>query len=305
MADPMPVPSEPPPRRVPPLWNAPVPPPLPHPGSRRRSRWVEWLGSLGVVGTVLLSVGGKLKFLLPILKFAGPALKTGGTMLLSIGFYALAFGWKFAVGLVLLIFVHEMGHVLAARMEGVPVTAPTFIPFMGALIRFRQSPQSAWVEAKIAYGGPLAGAWASALCHWLWLETRSPMWAALAYTGYFLNLFNLAPASFLDGGRIVTSVSRWLWVIGYGLLGTWLGLDIYRAFTGRGQPGVGTFILGMILFTGLPRLRSLFRPMSAAERSYFTVAPRQRLTMAVAYFGLIALLIWGMGATHVNPDSLP
>lgn len=287
--------------RVPPVWGTP-PPPLPT--ARRRSRLAEWLGSLGVVGALLLTVGGKLKFLLPLLKFLGPALKTGSTMLLSIGVYALAFGWKFAVGFVLLIFVHEMGHVFAARQQGVPVTAPTFIPFIGAHILLKQSPQSAWVESIIAYGGPLAGTWAAAACHLIGLETGQPFWFALAHTGYFLNLFNLAPAGFLDGGRIVGAISRWLWLVGYLILGGWLGWDIYRAVTGERAVGSGIFLMGLILITGLPRLFSLFRQRSEAEQRYFSVTGRQRLTMTLAYFGLIALLAWGMMATHVNPDGL-
>lgn len=300
------VPPPPPPvppvvTRVPPVWGT-SPPPLPT--ARRRSRLAEWLGSLGVVGALLLTVGGKLKFALPLLKFLGPALKTGSTMLLSIGVYALAFGWKFAVGFVLLIFVHEMGHVFAARQQGVPVTAPTFIPFIGAHILFKQSPQSAWVESIIAYGGPLAGTWASAACHLIGLETGQSFWLALAYTGYFLNLFNLAPAGFLDGGRIVGAISRWLWLVGYLVLGGWLGWDIYRAFTGARPLGSGILVMGMVLVSGLPRLFSLFRRHTEAEQRYFAVTARQRLTMSLAYFGLIALLAWGMMATHVNPDTL-
>ncbi len=300
----------PPPLRVPPrlgatppLWKpAPVSPLVPPP--RPKSRLAAWLGSFGFVGMLLLSVGGKLKFLLPVLKFLGPALKTGSTMLLSIGVYALAFGWKFAVGFVLLIFVHEMGHVFAARQAGIAVSAPTFIPFIGAHILLKQAMPGAWVEAKIGYGGPLAGTWASALCHWVWLETGNPFWAALAYTGYFLNLFNMAPVSPLDGGRITAAISPWLWIIGYAILGGWLGLRIYQAFQGAGQLGSGVFLMGLILVSGFPRLLSLFRTKSEEERRYFTVTPGQRLGMSLAYFGLIAALGYGMTVTHVSTDGL-
>jgi Zn-dependent protease len=257
-----------------------------------------------VVGTLVLTLGGKLKFLLPLLKFIGPALKTGGTMLFSIGVYTLVFGWRFAVGFVLLIFVHEMGHVFAARQAGIAVSAPTFIPFIGAHILLKQAMPGAWVEAKIGYGGPLAGAWASALCHWVWLETGNPIWAALAYTGYFLNLFNLAPISPLDGGRITAAISPWLWIVGYALLGGWLGLRLYRAATGTDSLSTGVFLMGMILVLGFPRLLTLFRAQSAEERRYFTVPLRQRLGMSLAYFGLIAALAYGMTLTHLNPEGL-
>lgn len=289
---------------TPPLWNSPNPQPPPLPPPQKKSGLAKWLGSLGVVGTLLLTIGGKLKFLLPVLKFIGPALKTGSTMLLSIWVYAMAYNWKFAVGFVLLIFIHEMGHVFAARQAGIAVTAPTFIPFIGAHILIKQAMPGAWVEAKIGYGGPLAGAWASALCHWIWLETGNPFWAALAYTGYFLNLFNMAPVSPLDGGRITAAISPWLWIIGYLVLGAWLGLRIYQATTGAGQLGTGVFLMGMILVMGLPRLLSLFRTKSEEERRYFTVTPRQRLGMSLAYFGLIAALGYGMTLTHVSTDGL-
>lgn len=305
----------PPPPRVPPLVNpsaaggfsgVPFPArPLPPPPPRGQSKLVAWLSSLGAVGFLLLKFGGKLKFLLPALKFLGPALKTGGTMLLSIGVYALAFGWKFAVGFVLLIFVHEMGHVFAARQAGIKVTAPTFIPFIGAHILLQQALPNAWVEAKIGYAGPLAGTLAAAACHGVWLATGNPFWAALAYTGYFLNLFNLAPAGPLDGGRITAAISPLLWVVGYVVLGAWLAWDIRQAVIGAAPAGSGIFLIVLILVSGLPRLFWLFRrDKSDAERRYFQVPAGKRLLMSAAYFGLIAALGVGMALTHIKPETL-
>jgi Zn-dependent protease len=106
----------------------------------------KFLAPVGVGLAVFFKFLVKLKFLLPVLK-------TGGTMILSIGAYALAWGWRFAVGFVLLLFVHECGHLLAAKRHGLKVGAPVFIPFMGALIALKEAPRNAWIEAEVGIGG--------------------------------------------------------------------------------------------------------------------------------------------------------
>src|SRR5258706_15916807 len=112
------------------------------------------LGPLAVLGALL----AKFKvLLLPALKFFPLVFKTGGTMLLSIGFYAMAWGWQFAVGFVLLIFIHECGHLIAAKRLGLKVGAPVFIPFMGAIIALKEAPRNAWIEAQVRIGGQLFG----------------------------------------------------------------------------------------------------------------------------------------------------
>lgn len=147
------------------------------------------LAPVGVGLVVFFKFLAKFKFLLPVLK-------TGGTMLLSIGAYAIAWGWRFAVGFVLLIFVHECGHLIAAKRLGLKVGAPMFIPFMGAIIALKEAPHNAWVEAEIGIGGPLLGAFGAAVCEMIYLATGNPLFRALAYTGFFLNLFNLDPLAF-------------------------------------------------------------------------------------------------------------
>ena len=101
------------------------------------------LGPIGVIGVVILKFIGKIKFILPIL------LKTGGSMVLMVGVYASIWGWKWAVGFVLLLLVHECGHLLVAKKFGLPVSAPMFIPFMGAFIALKEAPRNAWMEACI------------------------------------------------------------------------------------------------------------------------------------------------------------
>lgn len=250
------------------------------------SRLKKALGPIGVVFVVIAKFFAKLKFfILPALKFLPVILKSGGTMILSIGVYALAFGWKFAVGFVLLLFVHECGHLIVAKKFGLPVSAPVFIPFMGAFILLKNQPRNAWMEACVGIGGPMLGALGAVACHALGQAQDSPTVLALASSGYFLNLFNLMPVGFLDGGRIVTALSRWLWLPGFALL-LWFGWT---------YPNL---IVWLIIFTSLPRLFSLFRKRTEEEQRYFEVTPAQRWTMSLLYFGLIAVLALGWHSVH-------
>lgn len=270
---------------VPPAASAPAPEP---------SGWRRTVKKLGPVGVVLLFVAnlfGKLKFVLwPLLKFGLPVLKTGGTMLVSVWFYAMTWGWWYAVGFVLLIFVHECGHLVVARQFGLKVGAPVFIPFMGAVIALKDAPRNAWVEACVGLGGPLLGTLGAAACEGLFQLTGNPLFRALAYTGFFLNLFNLVPIGFLDGGRIATALSPWMWLAGFAIM---LAVTALRP----------NFLLILILLLSLPRLWSLFRPKSDEEKRYFEITREQRVTVAVVYFGLVALLVLGMHATHIVPRT--
>ena len=232
----------------------------------------------GVIGAILLKFKA---LLLPALKFLPLVLKTGGTMLLSIWAYAMMWGVWFAVGFVLLIFVHECGHLLAARQSGLKVGAPVFIPFMGAVIALKEAPRNAWIEAKVGIGGPLLGTLGAVVCLLLYPLTGNPLFAALAYTGFFLNLFNLTPVSPLDGGRVVTALSPWMWLVGIVIA----GLLLVKQFN---------LLLFIILLTSLPRLFVLFRPKSEDEKRYFEVSPRRRLVMATLYFGLALFLVVAM-----------
>jgi len=110
-----------------------------------------------------------MKLLLLLLGGAkfGKLLTTGGTMLISVGAYALIWGWRYAAGFVALLFCHEMGHYLAARQRGLKVGAPTFIPFVGAWIELKEQPMNAETEAYVAMAGPLAGTAASLACYLL------------------------------------------------------------------------------------------------------------------------------------------
>ncbi|HRI08909.1 MAG TPA: site-2 protease family protein [Nannocystaceae bacterium] len=144
----------------------------------------------------------------------GKVLLTSGTMLLSVITYSFVFGWGYAVGFVVLIFIHEMGHYIAARQRGLEVGAPTFIPFVGAWIEMKSLPHDAETEAYVGLGGPLAGTLGAFACYFLARAQGSDLLLALAYAGFMLNLFNMLPISPLDGGRIVAVISPKIWYTG-------------------------------------------------------------------------------------------
>ena len=269
--------------------SAPLMPSLRQPSPSVWERIKKLLVPVGVVGLLILKWFAKVKLLiLPALKFLPVLLKTGGSMFITIWVYAQTWGWWFALGFVLLIFVHECGHLIAARHLGLSVGAPVFIPFMGAIIALKDAPRNAWIEAQVGIGGPLLGSAGAVVCLGIGYLTGNHLFVALAYSGFLLNLFNLAPIGFLDGGRIVTALSPWLWLVGTVVV----GLLLVSQFS---------FLLLLIFVFSLPRLFSLFRPKSDDEKRYYEVTPGQRWIMGSLYFGLIAALVLGMKLTHFRP----
>jgi Zn-dependent protease len=252
--------------------------------------WIKKaLGPIAIVAILIVKFFAKLKvLLLPLLKFLPVLLKSGGTMLLMIWVYMQLWGWQFALGFVLLLLVHETGHLIVAKKFGLKVGAPVFIPFMGAFIALKEAPRNAWMEACVGIGGPLLGSLGALVCNALGEFFAAPIFIALAWFGYFLNLFNLTPVGMLDGGRIVTALSRWLWLPGFALL-LWFGWKYPN------------FIIWLIVLLSLPRIYSLFRRRTEEEQRYFEVTPSQRGVMSVLYFGLIAVLLFGM---HVAQQDL-
>lgn len=207
----------------------------------------------------------------------GKLLTTGGTMLLSMLVYSWAYGWRYAVGFVLLILVHEMGHYVAARQRGLAVGAPTFIPFVGAWIELKELPHDVETEAYIGFAGPLAGTAAALACYFLAREIDSSLLLALAYSGCMLNLFNLIPISPLDGGRITAIISPKVWLAGIPLLA---GL-----FFVRPSP-----MLILIAIMAYPQLKAAIRGNSSLPEQYYEVPAETRLNYGVMYLGLAAFL---------------
>ena len=209
------------------------------------------------------------------------------SMLASVGAYALAFGWQFAVGFVLLIFVHEMGHVIVLRARGIKAGLPVFLPFLGALVTMKETPRSVYDEALSGIAGPVFGAAGAFAVLGLAEFEGSDFLRALAYTGFLLNLFNLLPFLPLDGGRTAAAVSPKLWVVGLA------GLLVYEVL--RPSP----IIPLVLVFGGVEAYRRFKGRNTEASREYYTLTPQQRLNVGSAYLGLVALLLWAMHAYPV------
>jgi Zn-dependent protease len=213
------------------------------------------------------------------------------SMFVSAALYVWLGGWWFGIGLVILLFVHEMGHVIEARRQGLPVSVPVFIPFMGALIAMKRMPNDAWREARLAIAGPLLGSAGALALYLTAIAYDSRQLKALAFLGFLINLFNLLPVIPLDGGRITAALHPALWFLGLLAL---LGLVIYRP---------NPILIVILLLAGSElwrrwRLRDL-----PQMQQYYRVRPQQRLIIGLLYFGLAAALALGMHATHV-PHSL-
>ncbi len=221
----------------------------------------------------LLLLFGALKF--------SKLLTTGGTMLLSVGVYAWIYGWRYAVGFVGLLFVHEMGHFVAARQRGLNVGAPTFIPFLGAWIELKDMPHNAETEAYVGLGGPLIGSLGALACYSVARDGGPDlMWLlAVSYAGFFLNLFNLIPLSPLDGGRITAVLSPKLWLLGAPIL-------------------VGLFWLNpnpVLLIVGLLAAPQVFkawqfRAEDPVHGNYYRASPETRWIYGTVYLGLLVFL---------------
>ena len=181
-----------------------------HPGSGRTLDWRKLWAPAAAIGLAILKFGAKLKallFLLPKIKL----FTTSASMFVSVAAYSLIWGWKFAVGFVLLLFVHEMGHVLQLRREGIKASAPMFIPFLGAVIWAKSLGQNALAEARVGLAGPVLGSLGAAALIPVASATGNDLFTALAFTGFLLNLFNLLPVVPLDGGRAMAALSPWMW----------------------------------------------------------------------------------------------
>jgi Zn-dependent protease len=226
-----------------------------------------------------------------LLKFGGFLLKfkvftTGASMLVSIAAYTWIWGLPFAVGFVLLIFVHELGHVLELRRQGVRASAPLFIPFLGAVIGMRELPDDAWKEAKVALAGPILGSVGAAVCWIAGEATGSELLVALAFVGFFLNLFNLIPIVPLDGGRAAGALHPALWFVGLLLM---VGLVVVHP-----NP-----LLFVIIILGGMDLWNRWRARGEAG-DYYRLSMGQRVTVAAVYIGLVAVLGVAMSVTHVE-----
>jgi Zn-dependent protease len=286
--------SPPPPGWLPPTAPVRTPDPALSPaggspfGEERRPWWKRAGGLISLIVLGAVKLGAKLKailLLLPKLKL----LTTSGSMLVSIAAYSLIWGWRFAVGFVVLLFVHEMGHVIQLRREGIQASAPVFIPFLGAAVWAKSLGGNALAEARVGLAGPVLGTIGAAACIPIAEATGNNLWRALAFTGFFLNLFNLLPVVPLDGGRAMAAMAPWMWFVGF------LGLVVLAIVWPN------PIIIVIALFAGMELWRrwKARRHGDEATQAYYRVPPRARLAVAAVYLGLVVVLVLGMDATHL------
>jgi Zn-dependent protease len=200
-------------------------------------------------------------------------------MLLSLAVYASIWGWPYAAGFVGLLFVHEMGHTIAASQRGLKVGAPMFVPFVGAWIALQHQPVDVETEAYVALAGPVVGT-IGALAVYLWGRSAdSNLLLAIAYSGLFLNLFNLIPISPLDGGRITAILSPRVWLIGAPIM---LAILLYR-------PSPMLFVIAVISFPQVMRAWH-YDPKAPENIAYYGAPLQTKIEYGAVYLGLTALL---------------
>jgi Zn-dependent protease len=219
----------------------------------------------------------KFKFVFAAL-FKLKLFTTASTMFVSIAAYALFWGLPFAAGFVLLLFVHEMGHALEAKRQGLNVSAPVFIPFLGAAILLKEQPLDVWREFKVASAGPILGSLGALATLGIYGLTGREFWLALAFIGFFLNLFNLAPVWQLDGGRMISAIHPSLWIPGLA------GLAVLLWF-------FPSPILIIVVFLGALQAWDWWRHRGEPRNQRYYAIPReQRIIAGVIYLGLVVAL---------------
>lgn len=252
-------------------------------------RWKSKGGIVGGIASILIAIVkflapvlallGKLKFLL----IAGKFLLTGGTMLLSMWAYSRGFGWPLGVGLVVLIFIHECGHALAARMRGIHTGIMVFVPFMGAFVTTKRHGVNLEEDAFIGIMGPVVGSVASLVAMLLFLPTHNLFWLTLGQWGFFINLFNLLPTPPLDGGWIVPLFSPKLLALGM----------IIAVVVGFLNP-----LIWLLLLVSIPRIISGWKA-DPKSQPYYRVPSAVKWKYGIAYISLAGILALGGHAAQM------
>ncbi|MGD0166763.1 MAG: site-2 protease family protein [Gaiellaceae bacterium] len=253
-----------------------------HPEGALRSFFRKLAAPFVALGALLVKFKAAILLVFKLKLFA-----TAATMVVSIGAYTMLWGWRFAVGFVLLLLVHECGHALEARHQGLPTGAPTFIPFMGAVILLKEMPHNVWNEAKMALAGPIFGSLGALACWGLAIELHSDLLRALAYFGFFLNLFNLLPIVPLDGGRVAAALHPAIWFVGLAAL---LALVIVTP---------NPILLIILVIAAFDLYHRWSMRHQHREQEYYKVTAGQRFAVAVGYFGMAILLTVAMAQTHI------
>ncbi|NUO60206.1 MAG: site-2 protease family protein [Hamadaea sp.] len=258
---------------------------------QKKKTWRDRAGKAGAgvavaAGAAKVAGAGKLVGLLKgVWLFAH--FKTAFTMLLSVAGYALFYGWWFAIGFVLLIFVHEIGHVIVLRIQGVKASAPMFVPFLGAFVKIEGEQRSVAQEAASALAGPIAGTVGTIAVLAAAQSSGSPLLTALAYAGFLINLFNLFPVLPLDGGRVAGALHPAIWIAG--LVGAAVFLIV------RPNP----ILIFVLIMGGIETYRRWKDRKAGRTSAFFDVPTSTRWAIGAAYLATAALCLYGMEYTYV------
>ena len=268
---------------------APYPPAYRPEPERKPPIWRRAGGIIAAAALLIFKFGAKLKgalLLLPKLKL----LTTSASMLVSIGAYALIWGWRFGVGFVLLMLIHEVGHVIQLRREGIKTGPVTFIPFLGAYVAMKQMPKDAAAEARVGLAGPVLGSLGCLIPWALYAMTGDDLFKALTFVGFFLNLINLLPVLPLDGGRAMGALSPKIWYVGYAAM-----IPLTILFP-------NPVLLLVLILGGFETWRRFKARNEPEQQAYHRVTARARLAIGAVYVGLAVVLALGMDATFLERD---
>jgi Zn-dependent protease len=246
--------------------------------------------------------GGLAAIGLSIAKYGALLFKVGKlgptliSMAISLVLLAQIYGLAFGAGVLLLIAVHESGHMLFAKYERLPVSAPIFLGFFGAVIGLKSPPKDARQEAVVAIGGPVVGSLGALAVYLLALSmpeghTRLVL-IAIAYFGFFINLFNLVPVVPFDGGRVASALSVYANIVGLVIMAALL---VFSAAAHLSSP-----FLFILLILGAYSTYKRFQTARANPQYLASVPRRTRSYIALAYVAMLALTALGMGATHAS-----
>jgi Zn-dependent protease len=241
----------------------------PQPPSSNRAA-AGWLTGIGAAALAFFKYGGLL-----LLKI--PALGTLVSVLISFAGYAWLRGPWFAAALIAMLFVHEMGHVVEIRRQGMQATAPIFIPFLGAAIFQRSHPTNALKQAQIGIAGPIAGTIGATVAFVLYLSTHNDLFLLAALLGFLINLFNMIPVWQLDGAWVLAPVSPWFMVSGFAMI---VAAALFLHFV--------SILLVIVAVLGISTVMQRFRD---AKNPYYTSVPvRARWALGLAWLALVIYL---------------
>jgi Zn-dependent protease len=246
-------------------------------------------GVLGVIGLILLKFKGAAFIAFKALSLVklGWLLKGFSSMALSLGIYMMMFGWKYAVTIIILLFIHEMGHFIFMHFYGLKPRAPMFVPFVGAYTAMTHIPRDLATHAWVAYAGPFIGGIAAFASYLIGVSTGNTYLVAAANTGAILNLLQLVPIKPFDGGFIAQSITRWLFIPGAALLA-------YLAWTLRSP------LLILIAVVAIFVMISQIRKGADPEEAQYPATPIQRIFITISYIGLAVALTYLFMHSHIR-----